>query len=825
MLFRPWVNCMATLLQDLRYGLRVLLKSPAFSAAAVLVLALGIGANTAIFSVVNAVLLRPLPFRDADRLVMVWHVPPPQQFPGEKTFSVAPANYFDWRAQNHVFQNMALYTGENFTLTGSGQPQSVLAATVEPQFFSVLQAAPMLGRALAPGEDAPGHNHIVVLSYGLWKQQFGGDRDIVGKNISLNGVSYTVAGVMDQRFTRPSYAQMWTPLVLSDAERAVRGEHHFSVIARLRDGVSLEQAQAEMSAISARLAQQYPADDKDWGALVRPLREELVGDVRPALIVLLGAVAFVLLIACANVGNLMLAKVMGRRKEIAIRTALGATRARVLQQVLAESVLLAIAGGALGLLLAHWGVALITNFLSSKMPRSLDISLDAGVLAFTAGISVFSGVIAGLAPALRLTRGDTNVNQALKQGIGRTDSDAGGKRMRSVLVGLEVALSLMLLIGAGLMIRTLWKLRGIDAGIDPHNVITMTLAVGQQKFSTPAKQIEFNNEVLRQVRALPGVQSAGVIDALPLSNGASHQPIAIEGRPAASLSEQPEVFTFVISPGYLSAMHIPLLRGRDVSDRDNADAPGAILVSEAMAKHFWPGEDVIGKRLTDTFFPDKVREVVGVVGDVRQDGLDIAPPDTMYLPLGQLSTPTQFGWHSFPMSLVARTASNPASLVSAITQAVHRVDAEVPVTTIITMDDFVAESLSQQRFNMLLMASFAGLAVLLAAVGIYSVLSYSVRRRVREIGIRMALGAQIGDVLRLVVLEGMTPALIGLASGLAGALALGRILSRLVYGVSATDPATFAAVSCLLALVAFAASIVPAYRATRLDPLTTLREE
>jgi putative ABC transport system permease protein len=812
------------LIQDIRYALRQLRKSPGFATVAVLTLALGIGANTAIFSVVNAVLLRPLGFKDANQLVRVYHVPPPESFPGIGRFSASAANYLDWEKQNHVFAQMAIYSYRSFDLTGGDKPEQVDVCAVSYGFFLTLGVQPMLGRVLLQEEDQPGRSHVVVLSHRLWQENFGANPDLVGRNIKLDGTAYLVAGVMPASFQFPDYAQMWTPMAWTDQERAVRGEHHYTVIARLRPDVHLQQAQAEMDTISARLQQQYPADDKGWGAVVVPLHDDLVSDVRPALLVLLGAVAFVLLIACVNVANLALAKTFSRQKEIAIRTALGATSARVLRQILIESVLLALAGGALGLAYAHFGVHFIVAFLADKLPHSIDIGLDSRVLGFTAAISVATGIAAGVLPALRLSRGD--VNEALKQGLGRTDADSSGYRTRRILVVSEVALSLMLLIGAGLMIRSFQKLRAVNPGFDSRNVLTMTLTVSHAKFPLPAEVVSFFDQVLQRVRELPGVESAGVIDDLPLSDEGSHQPITIEGRPAPPMSEQPEVDVRFVSPGYMNALHIPMLRGRDLDDSDIAGRPAVILISESMARQFWPGQDPLGKRLTLTFFPDAVREVVGVVGDVKIDSLDQTRPGAMvYFPLDQLSVPATGGWSSFTMALVVRSGPGSLGMVSAVSNAVHQVDRETPLRDIVTMDELVTNSLSQQRFNMLLLGAFAGLALLLAALGIYSVLSYSVRRSVREIGIRLALGADLGDVVRMVVFEGMKPTLLGVAIGAVGALALGRVLSNLVYGVRPTDPITFLAVAALLAAVALAASIIPAYRAAKVDPMVALRYE
>ncbi|MGA8438122.1 MAG: ABC transporter permease [Candidatus Sulfotelmatobacter sp.] len=811
------------LLQDLHFALRQFRKSIGFTAVAVITLALGIGANTAIFSVVNGVLLRPLRFRDPDRLVRVWHVPPATSFPGMSTFSVSAANYLDWERQNHVFERMAIYTYHAFTLTGAATPEQVDACAATSAFFATLGVQPELGRVFTPEEDQPGRSNVVVLSHRFWQEHFGSNPAIVGQNINMDGQSYLVAGVMPSSFQFPDFAQMWTPMAWTDKERAVRGEHHSVVIARLGPLIDLKQAQAEMNTISSRLEQQYPEDDKGWGAVVVPLRDDLVSDVRPALLVLLGAVAFVLLIASLNVANLALARTFSRQKEIAIRTALGASSARVLRQVLTESILLALVGGALGLTYAHAGVRLIMAFLADKLPHSLEVGLDAKVLGFTAAVSIAAGVLAGVLPALRLARGD--VSQALKQGLGHTDADSSGHRTRSILVVSEVALSLILLVGAGLMIRSFQRLHGVNPGFDSHNVLTMTAMVSRAKFSGPAQEVNFFEQVLRRVRALPGVESAGVVDDIPLDNGGSHQPVAIEGHPTVPMSEQPEVDVRLISAGYTGALHIPILRGRDLSDTDIARRPAVVLISESMARQFWPGEDALGKHLTLTFFPDAVREVVGIVGDVKLDGLDQTRPSaTLYFPLDQVSVPANGGWSSIPMTLVVRSASV-GGMVPAVSNAVHEVDREIPLRDILTMDDLVANSLSQQRFNMLLLGAFAGLALLLAGVGIYSVLSYSVRRSVREIGIRLALGARPGDVLRRVVFEGMKPTLLGVAVGSVGALALGRVLSSLIYEVKPTDPVTFLAVTILSAVIALLASIIPAYRATKVDPMVALRYE
>lgn len=815
---------MRNVVSDLRLGLRVLLRNPAFSVTAVLLLALGIGANTAIFSVVNAVLLRPLPYENSSRIMQIWHVPPGKSFPGLTLFAVSPANYLDWQSENHSFEAMAAYGGGRFNVGSKERPVAIQGAPVGADFFSVLRVHPVLGRSFSPDDDRPGQGHVVILGNTLWRDHFGGDPGIVGQNIILNGQSYNVIGVMPPKFKFPSWAQLWVPLAWTNETRAVRGNHNYAVIGRLKPGVDIGAAKAELSAISTRLEQLYPEDDKGWGATMRPLREEMVGDVRPALLVLLGAVAFVLLIACANVANLVLGKILARKKEIAVRMALGASRMAVLRQILAETLLLSLAGGVLGLVLARFGTALIVKFLADRLPGSAEITLDAPVLAFTVVLSLFAGILAGLLPTVRFTK--TDVNEALKQGQSRGTSDSGGSRTRGLLVVCEVALSLLLLIGAGLMLRTLSQLSSVQPGFDPNHVLTLTIPVHEKKFVTPAAQISFFERVLQQVRATPGVEAAGLIDNLPIDNGGSHQPVSIEGQPVLPMADQPEVDVRLISPGYMRTLRVPLLRGRDLSDADVTSRTPVVLISESMAKRFWPNEDALGKHLTLTFYPNAAREVVGIVGDVKLDSLDeTRPVAIVYWPLDQIVAPPSEAWRSFGMSLAVRSSGNPMSVVSGVSSAVHQVDPESPVVDVISMNDLVSNSLTPQRSNLFLLATFAGLALVLTAAGIYSVLSYTVRRRVREIGIRMALGASQSDVLGMVVVDGMKPILVGVAIGFAAALALGRVVSSLLYSVHATDPLTFAMVALLLVTVGLLATVVPAYRATRVEPIRTLREE
>jgi putative ABC transport system permease protein len=811
------------MLRSLKFALRHLAKSPGFTSVAVIIMALGIGANTAIFSVVHAVLMEPLPFSQPDRLVRLWHVPPQSSFPGVTRFAISAANFLDWQKQNTVFEGMALYTGGGYDITGQGKPQSIRAGKVTANFFSVLGVQPIHGRVFTPAEDQPGKDHELVLTYKLWQSRFASDPKAVGRTITLDGTPYVIVGIMGPKMVLPDWAEVWVPMGMTAQEAAVRGEHHFLSIARLKPGVTVEQAQAEMNTVSQRLAQAYPTDDKGWGASVSLLRDDMVGDVRPALLMMLGAVAFVLLIACANVANLLFARTFARRKEIAIRSALGANRARVVLPLLLESVLISLAGGAVGLITAHYGIELLLKFFADKLPRMGAIGLNGPVLLFTLGLSLLTGLLAGLLPALNMTRGD--VNEALKQGLGRTDADGGSGKTRSALVVIEVAASLVLLIGAGLMVRSLWNLQNENPGFDPHNVLTASLEVPRGQFTTPLQESQFFSEVLARIRALPGVVSAGAVDSLPLEGG-SNQPVAVEGKPVLPMAEQPEVSVRVIEPSYFQSMRIPLLEGRDVANSDTAAAPAVVVVSKALARQFWGDESPIGKHLTLTFAPDKVRTVVGVVGDVRQNGLDDSSGiPSLYWPAAQVGNSAMRAWEAFGMTLVVRTSTNPESLGPALTAAVSQVNGNIPVDQVMSLEAFVDSTLTQHSFNMQLLTIFGALALLLCAIGIYSVLAYSVKRRMREIGLRMAFGAKMRDVAVLMIVQGLKPTFIGIGLGLAVAFALSRVVSSIVYGVSARDFTTFAVVTVVLIVVSFAASVIPALRATRIDPLAVLREE
>ena len=801
--------------QDIRFVQRTMRKNLGFSLLAAVVLALGIGANIAIFTVVNAALLQPLPFEDAGRLVQIFHLAPPN-VQGGGTFGVAVGNFVEWRAQQHSFDGMGLYHFHGVNLTGGDRPDFLPGAEVSEDFFPVLRVKPFLGRTFAPEESQPGRNREIVLSYAAWQTYFGADRSVVGRTFNFDRQDYTVIGVMPESFRFPGWASVWVPAGWTAKDRANRNNHSATVVARLKSGVTIEQAQAEMDAISRHLAEVYPAEDAGWGAKVLSLQSNMVSGLRMTLFILLGAVGLVLLIACSNVANMVLGKTLSRRKEIAIRRALGSTRARVLQLVLVETIVLALCGGSAGILLARYGVDLLVAYLGGRLSHAIQVHLDTTVLLFAFTVSVFSGVLAGVVPALRFTRQDDDLQTALKQGLGRTDADAGRAGVRSALVVAEVAMCMVLLTGAGLLVRTLWSLESADPGFDPHHVVTMDLP----RSGSSTESIAFINEVLRRVRGLPGVEAATAASNVPSSgSNESTWSIQVEGAPKLPISQQPDVPTDVVTPGFLSALRIPLLRGRDFSESDTADKPRVILVSESMARRFWPNQDAIGKRLFVSWTEaDKPREVVGIVGDTRERGItDPRPMEQMYVPMGQAPFAAN--------SILVRTAAGPGDTISAITRTVHEIDRQQPVVGAMTLDALIAASYSDRRSNMLLLSMFASLAMLLAAAGIYGVLSYSVRRRLREIGIRLAFGAGLGNVLAMVLSEGMRPVALGIAIGVAGALSLGRLIGSLLYGVRPTDPPTILVVAGMLAGIAFLACIVPAWRAARVQPLDVLRDE
>lgn len=810
------VNLVTDLAQDLRYGVRVLARSPVFTAVAVLSLALGVGANTAIFSIVNGLLLRPLPYPESERIVDVWHTPPKESFPGVDKFSVSPANYLDWKEQGHSFEQMAAIGYAGFSLSTGDDPVAVTGAAVSADFFSVLRSQAARGRTFTRDEDQPGGDQAVVLSYGLWQRAFGADPHIIGRSLTLNSRSSTVVGVMPAGFQFPPQVELWVPLAWDEKERQTRSIHDYQVIARLKPNVTLTQAQAEMNTISSRLAQQYPEADKGWGAVLVPLHEDLVGEIRPALLVLFSAVAFVLLIACANVANLMLARGANRAKEIAIRIALGARRPRIVRQLLTESVLVAVVGGLVGLLLATWGSGLLVRLISDSLPNPGDVGIDRWALGFTLLVSLGAGILAGIAPALQFTKAE--MVETLKQGTGRTGGSAVKQRTRQALVVSEVALSLILLTGAGLMIRSFWKLQHVDPGFDPRNVLTMRVALSPVRYSEPQQQAAYFDRVLEQTRALPGVVSAGATTQLPLTGGGSTQPFTIEGQAGPEVAMQPMAQTRYISPDYFRTMGIPLRRGRFFTSEDREGGPQVVIISEEMARQFWPGQDPIGKRLTPSFhLKQGPREIVGVVGDVKGSGLDANAASMMYLPYKQLPRPS--------MTFVVRTTSDPQRLIQPVSRAIYAVDKEQAIRSAGTAEQVLSASLSGQRVNMTLLITFAALALALATVGVYGVMNYTVALRRRELGIRLALGAKTRDILRLVLGQGLALTLTGIAVGLAAAYGLTRLMASLLYGVTATDFMTFASVSGVLVAVGLLASYLPARRATKVDPMIALRSE
>jgi predicted permease len=804
-----------SLMRDLRYGVRTLLRSPGFAFAGILILGLGIGVNSAIFTIVNAVVLKPLPFADADRIMRLWQTPPPTLFTDE-TFSISPANFIDWDEQNQVFDHIAIYRGGRRTLTGHGEPEAVRVIRSSASMFSILGLRPRLGRDFIPEENDAGGPRTVILAEPYWRTRFGADTGIIGKTLTLNGEPHTVVGVMPAPAVL-SRTQVFLPLQWTGEDRATRNNHNYNALAKLKAGVTVERAQADMDAISRRLEAAYPADNKDWGALVRPLHDDVVREARSSLYVLLGAVALVLLIACANLANLLLVRTHARAKEIAVRGALGASRRRVVQQLLAEGLVLGIGGGIAGFVAAYWGVDLLTAAFGTALPRAGEVVVDGRVLLFTAAIALVAGMAAAFAPAWRLTGRDAN--DALKTGAGRGNSSTGDGRIRNLLVVSEVALALMLLIGAGLLIQSLSGLRAVDPGFDPSRTLTGTLMIPDAKYDTPERRNQFFDQVSERVRALPGVEAAGWIDTLPFQGG-STQYIAVEGAPPVQESERPVTAVRLVSPGYFQASRIPIVAGRDFAATDGYGRPAVVIVSEGTAKRFWPGEDAVGKRLSLAMMTKEMAEVVGVVPEVKTGSLDQSETDAetaIYAPAAQFA----YGGST----IVIRTAGEPEGMTRALVNAVRAIDPEQPVLDIATMDAIVEESLGQRPFAMQLLAGFALLALLLASIGIYSVLAYTVRQRVREIGIRMALGAPARGVVRLVLLEGMKPTLVGVVLGLVLAAALVRLMTALLYGVDQHDPVTFGVVAVIMLGVGAAATLVPAWRATRVDPVVTLRLE
>jgi len=811
-------NLFADIGQDLRYGLRTLIKNPGFTIVAVIALALGIGANSAIFSVVNAVLLRPLPYKNPDQLVVIWENATHLGFPKD---TPSPANFLDWRQQSSLFEGMAAFAERSFNLTGVGEPERLDGRRVSANLFEMLGVKPIVGRTFVPQEDQPGAK-VVLLNESLWKRRFGGDPGVIGRAVNLNGKPYTVVGVLPQTVRLPTPGnwrdQVWVPLAFPSEEAASRGAHYLEVIARMKTGMTLPKAQAEMDTIAARLAQQYPDFNARRGAVVTPLHEEIVGKMKSPLLILLGAVAFVLLIACANVANLLLARAAVRQKEIALRLALGANRARLTKQLLVESVLLSLVGGLVGLGLAYFGLNVLTRFIPQDVAQADTITIDAKVLLFTLAVAVITGLIFGLAPATQASH--FNLNETLKEGGRDSGGGVRSKRLRNSLVIAEVATSFILLVGAGLLINSFVHLRTLDPGFRADHLLALNVDLSEVKYPDTQRRTAFFEEVTHRVQTLPGVQSVAVAGNLPFTYNGDSTSIAVEGIPDPPIDQWPDVIYRTIGPGYLATMGIPLVRGRDFNDQDTLDTTPVVVISEKTAKRYWPNEDPIGKRLKTGATASDVpwRTVIGLVKDVRQNDFIAEPKMQMYFSYRQVKD-------LVANALVVRTSVDPLSLATPVRNTIWAVDKDQPVANIDSMEHIVAGAVARQRFSMLLLAIFAGLALALAAVGIYGVMSYSVAQQTREIGIRIALGAQRRDVLRMTVKEGLKLVGVGLLIGLTSAFVLTRVMESLLFGISATDPVTFGIICVVLLMVAALASYIPALRATTVDPMVALRAQ
>ena len=807
---------MQTLWQDLRYGARMLMKRPGFTLIAVVTLALGIGANTAIFSVVNGVLLRPLPYKEPDRLVMVWGSVRPR---GLKRAWISPPNFFDFREQNQAFEKVSALLEWGPTLTEAGEPERLTGAQVSHDFFSVLGIEPILGRAFLAPEDRPNVERVVVLGAGLWQRRFGADPGVIGKKLTLDGNLYTVVGVMPAGFNFPDQAELWKPLRIGPTTVG-RGSAMLRLIARLKPGVTLEQADADMNTVAGRLEKAYPEANTGRGVALVPLHEQVVGEVRQALLVLLGAVGQVLLIACANVANLLLARAKSREKEIAIRTALGARRGQIIRQLLTESLLLAIAGGGFGLLLAVNGADLLKSISPANIPRLENVAIDQRVLGFTLVSAVLTGVIFGIIPALQSSR--PNLNQVLKEG---SKGGAGGTsrgRVRSLLVVTEIALALMLMIGAGLLTKSFSRLLQVNPGYNSAQVMTAGISLPGRRYQTDQQVDAFYKQLLERLESVPGVQSAAIAVSRPLEPMDNFfGSLNFVGRPEPPSGEHLRVRMNTISPDYFRTLGTTLVKGRFFSERDDEAAPAVAIVNATFVRRYLPEENPLGKQITfglqfDSRAP-RPAEIVGVVDDMKRDGLRSEPEPEVFVAHHQASYPA--------MSLVIRTAVNPMSIVGAVRRELAAIDKDVPLYQVTTMDDLLTKAVGEPRFLMFLISGFATVALILAAVGGYGVTAYAVTERTREIGIRMALGAQVSDVFRLVVKQGMILALAGVGVGLAAAFALTRVMKGLLFGVNAADLPTFTLVALLLATVALLACWIPARRATKVDPLTALRSE
>ena len=809
---------METIIQDIRYGFRLMVRRPTFTIIAVATLALGIGANTAIFSVVNAVLMRTLPYQEPERLVALWET---SAQPGQEVNDrneVAMGNFLDWRAQVDAFDEIAALTYSNVNLTGVAEPERIQGAVVTTNLFSTLGVQPAIGHAFVAEDEKPDSQRTVIVSHGLWQHRFGSDPEFIGKTLTLNGNPVVVVGIMppafDLEFPITRQVDMWMPMRIA-ASNSDRQSHYLYVLGRLKRGVTLEQAQAGMNVLASQLQQQYPKTNSGRGANIVSLHQQLVGKVQPYLRLLFAAVGFVLLIACANVASLMLARVTARHKEVAIRMAIGASRWRVVRQLLIESILLSSVSGLAGLLIAYWGTDLLVAMAPTEVPRLGEVGLRAPVFAWTLGVSMITGVLFGLAPALGASKPD--LNESLKEG-GRSSAGTGRSRMRHILVVSEIALALVLLIGAGLMIRSFARLQNVSPGFDPKNLLTMNISLPRQKYGENATISSFFNRLLEAVGSVPGVEAVGGIDPLPLGGSDGTTGFVVEGAPSRAVGDRPEVGERTITSQYFDAMRIPVLKGRAFSESDREDAPRVVIINEALAQRFWPDEEAIGKRLGFRAKEPQIwHEVVGIVGNVKHRSLDADPKPELYFPYSQY--PGTF------MTLVARTASDPVNAIPAIRNQVLALDADQPVFDIKTMNERLSKSIAVSRFIMLMLVAFAGLSTLLAAVGIYGLMAYTVAQRTHEIGVRMALGAEASDVVKLVLRQGLKLVVAGVGLGVAGALALTRLMQSMLFNLSPTDPLTFTVISAILAGVALAACFVPARRAAKVDPMIALRYE
>ncbi len=806
---------MRTLWQDMRYGSRMILKNPGFTLVAALTLALGIGANTAIFSIVNGILLRPEAVQDPERLVVLWSLNSSRSRDGNP---VSPGDFAYWREQSRSFESLSALTGAARNLSGAVEPERLQSYRVSINFFPLLGVQPMMGRSFTTGEDQVGNNRVVVLSHGLWRRRFGADPGIVGKTITLDRESHTVIGVMPQDLRYPPGADIWEPLAFN-ANQHDRGDRFLVVIGRLKPGVNITQAQTEMGAVASRIAQQFPDTNAGWGIDVRSFEGQLVShDARIILALFFLATGFILLIACVNVANLQLARAAARRKEFAIRSALGAGRFRLIRQLLAESLTLALLGGASGALLSLWGKDLLRARYASVMPLLEDISIDGAVLGFALLLSMLTAIFFGLAPAIRASKPD--LNEELKEGSRGSEGGWRGRRSRSVFMASQVALAVMLLIVAGLLIRTLIAFQSVEPGFNPHNLLTARISLLESSSADENKARTFYQQVLARVSALPGVQSAGAIDRLPLT-GSRRNPnrnMEIEGRPAPSPNDIPWARDLIVSQGYFEALELPLLRGRRLSDQDLAETLKVAVISETAAGRYWTNEDPLGKRVKIAGSrSDDWITIVGVVGDVRNDDVDAPPLPQIYLPHAQHPR--------HEMALVVRTAADPLGMAANVRNAVWSVAPDQPIYQVASMKRLFFEDLAGPFLLVELFSLFAVIALVLATAGMFGVISYVVSQQTREIGIRIALGASGRDIFKQVIGRGLLLILIGVGLGLAGAFALGQLLSSLFWGVSGADPLTFISVSCLLTVTAMIACIVPARRATKVDPIVALRCE